>query len=109
MTAPILNALLSPEAIAVVGASRKPHKVGHEIVANLINAKFEGRIVPVNPTADEILGLRCYPNAATCDKPIDLSIIALPSASVLAAVKDSLNAGAKAICAISAGFKEVGN
>ena len=57
----MLESLLTPKSIAVIGASRSPGKVGHEIVANLIDSGFEGEIVPVNPSADDVLGLPCYP------------------------------------------------
>ena len=54
----MLEKLLSPETVAVVGASRKPGKVGHEVLANLLGGGFQGTIVPVNPSGEEILGLR---------------------------------------------------
>ncbi len=104
----MLESLLKPETIAIVGASRKPGKVGHEIVANLIESGFKGNIVPVNPSAEEVLGLKCYPGFAEYGKPVDLSVIAVPVALIEEAVKNSLDAGIKAICIITAGFKEVG-
>ena len=56
----MLETLLYPKAVAVIGASRKPGKVGHAVLANLVNGGFKGTIVPVNPEAGEILGLKCY-------------------------------------------------
>ena len=50
----------APKAVAVIGASRSPEKVGHAVLANLVNGGFKGAIVPVNPGTDEILGLKCY-------------------------------------------------
>ena len=55
-----LDALLTPASVAVVGASRTPGKVGHDILANLVAGGFAGRILPVNPAAREILGLPCF-------------------------------------------------
>ena len=104
----MLEKLLKPDTVAVIGASRSPGKVGHEILANLINAGFQGTIVPVNPTADTILDLPCFPSLQVYGKPIDLSVIAVPRGSVRVAVDESLAAGAGAICIITAGFKEVG-
>jgi len=103
-----MDALLTPNAIAVIGASKTPEKVGHEILANLVSSEFQGAIVPINPKADELLGLKCYPNLAAYDGKIDLSIIVIPTAMVKQAVLDSIESGAKAICIITAGFKEVG-
>jgi acetyltransferase len=64
--------------------------------------------VPVNPTADHILGLDCFPSLAKFDGPIELSLIAVPAPAVLDAALDSIKAGARAIVVISAGFKESG-
>ena len=105
----MLEKLLSPDHVAVIGASRTPGKVGHEILANLVNQGFEGTIVPINPTTDEILGLKCYPSLKESGARIDLSVIAVANARVSAAIADSLEAGAGAICVITAGFKEVGH
>ncbi len=104
----MLEALLQPSAIAVIGASRTPGKVGHEIVANLIASKFAGAIIPVNPSAQEVLDLKCYPDLAAYGKHIDLGIIAVPTALVRDSAEACMNAGAKALVVITAGFKEVG-
>lgn len=105
----MLEPLLEPKTIAVIGASRQAGKVGHEIVANLLSGGFHGTIVPVNPLAEEILGLPCCKNLKEYAKSIDLSVIAVPVTLVFSALKDSLGAGAKAICVITSGFKESGN
>lgn len=103
----MLKSLLSPPSIAVVGASRTPGKVGHEVVANLIKGGFEGPIVPINPAADDVLGLKCYPDFKSYGKPIGLSVISVPTKGVKDAVQASLEAKVGAIVIITAGFKEV--
>ena len=104
----MLDALLRPDAVAIIGASRTAGKVGHELVANLIDSKFAGPVVPINPSADEVLGLKCYPDLKAYGKKIDLSLIALPTPLVRQAVESAIDAGAGAIVIITAGFKEVG-
>jgi len=104
----MLESLLYPESIAVVGASTKPGKVGYEILAGLINGGFEGPIIPVNPKADEILGVRCYKDIKDYEGKIDLSVIAVPTMAVKDAVTASIQAGAQSIIVITAGFKETG-
>jgi len=105
----MLKSLLTPKSIAVIGASRKAGKVGHEIVANLIKGGYAGMIIPVNPSADEILGLRCYPDITQYDGEIDLSVVVVPTQGVMSAVESSVSAGAQAIAVITAGFREVGS
>lgn len=104
----MLEHLLYPKTVAIIGASRAPGKVGHEIVANMIQGGFKGIIAPVNPSADTVLGLKCYPDIKLIPNGVDLSIISVPTPFVKAAVEDSITAGAKAIIVITAGFKEVG-
>ncbi|HDR15752.1 MAG TPA: CoA-binding protein [Desulfobacteraceae bacterium] len=103
----MLESLLRPETIAVVGASISPGKVGYAIVDNLVNGTFTGEVVLINPTAQEILGAKCFPDLRSCGRKIDLSVIALPTRLVKKAVEESIEAGAKAIVVITAGFKEV--
>ena len=104
----MLDFLLYPKSIAVIGASRTPGKVGYEVLANLIEGGFEGQILSVNPSASEILGLSCLDDLNKCKDNIDLAIITLPAQSVLKAVESSTKAGAKAIAVVTAGFRETG-
>jgi acetate---CoA ligase (ADP-forming) len=105
----MLESLFYPESVAVIGASRTPGKVGYEIVYNLKNGGYQGKIVPINPSAQEVVGLPCYPDLATYGQKIDLSVISIPTKHVYEAAEKSIQAGAKAIIVITAGFKEVGS
>lgn len=104
----MLETLIYPKSIAVVGASRNPAKVGHAILANILDGGYEGDLVAVNPKADEILGVKCFKSLADYDGTVELSIIVVPTRFVLDTLKDSIKAGAKSICVITAGFKEIG-
>lgn len=102
----MLKALFSPDTVAVIGASRTPGKVGYDIVANLIKGGYQGKVIPCNPTAGEILGLICYPGPKQAGEKIDLAVVVLPRAKVLDSVRESIAAGAGAVIVISSGFKE---
>ncbi|MFH7319064.1 acetate--CoA ligase family protein [Desulfurivibrio sp. D14AmB] len=102
-----LHPLLYPASIAIIGASRTPGKVGHDILANLLASGFTGELVPVNPAGSEILGLACLPELKGSGKKIDLAVIAVPRPLVEGAVTDALAAGAGAVVVITAGFKEM--
>jgi len=104
----MLKELLYPKSLAVIGASRSPGKVGYELMANLTRGGFKGDIVPVSLSATEIMGLKCYKDIKAYKKPIDLGVVAVPTKVCAEAVKSCINAGAKAIITITAGFKEVG-
>ena len=77
-----LEALFDPQSVAVIGASRAEGKVGHEILRSLVGGGFEGSIFPVNPKADEIEGLRCYPDLQSIGEAPDLAVIVLPAPAV---------------------------
>jgi acetyl coenzyme A synthetase (ADP forming)-like protein len=103
----MLESLMYPQAVAILGASRKPGKVGHAFVANLIRSGYLGKIVPVNPEAKDVLGIPCYSNLKEYDGKIDLGVIVVPPKIVKQAIQDSITAGAKVVTVITAGFREV--
>ncbi|MEN8257098.1 MAG: acetate--CoA ligase family protein [Thermodesulfobacteriota bacterium] len=103
----MLEPLFCPDSVAVIGASRTPGKVGHDVFANLVEGGFPGVIVAVNPSADEILGYACHDSLKAYGKEVDLCIIAVPQPLVEQAVHDAVDAGAGGIIIITAGFKEV--
>lgn len=103
----MLDFLLYPKAVAVMGASKTPGKVGNAVVTNLVEGGFQGEIVPVNPSGGEYLGLKFYSSLEEYGKRIEASVIAVPTKAVKGAVASSLTAGAKAVVVITAGFKEV--
>jgi len=107
-TGKMLETLIYPKSVAVVGASRNPAKVGHAILANIIDGGYKGDIVVINPKADEILGMKCYKSLAEYGGSVELSIIVVPTPYVKDAILDAIKAGAKSICVITAGFKEIG-
>jgi acetyltransferase len=104
----MLESLIYPDSVAVIGASSNPGKVGYAVMKGLVDAGFEGPIVPINPKSEEILGVRCFKNLADFDDEVALSVIAVPTPAVKAAVEDSISKGVKSIIVITAGFKEVG-
>jgi len=104
-----LDALFKPKSIAVIGASRKPGKIGYEIVRNLIEYGFTNRIYPVNPHAEEILNLKAYPSVKDIPDKVDMAIISVPAEKVLDVIKECGEKGVKVLVVITSGFSEVGN
>jgi acetyl coenzyme A synthetase (ADP forming)-like protein len=105
----MLDILFHPQSIAVIGASRTPGKVGFEVLSNLARGGFAGQIVPVNPAAEAILGMPCYRTIADYGRPVDLTLIAVPAAVAVDAVRHSLRIGTKAIVVLTAGLGEIGS
>jgi acetate---CoA ligase (ADP-forming) len=103
-----LNAIFSPDSVAVVGASTTPGKVGHDIFANILRGGFTGTLYPVNPRARSVLSVRAYPTVTEIPDDLDLAMLILPPEPALKAVEESAKKGVKGIVIVSAGFREVG-
>ncbi|MFH0749233.1 MAG: acetate--CoA ligase family protein [Candidatus Bathyarchaeota archaeon] len=104
----MLEALFQPSSIAIIGASPEQGKVGHEIVRNILNSGFKGKIFPINPSFTNVLGLKCYSRVFDVPDMIDLGLVAVPARIVPSVVEDSGKKGLKALIVISSGFKESG-
>lgn len=101
-----LFALLSPRSVAVVGASRSPLKIGHTIFKNLQKAKVP--VYPINPSATELLGQKCYPDLRSLPEVVELAIIATPAKYALEPAQDAVDLGIGAMIVIAGGFSEAG-
>ncbi|RLI26867.1 CoA-binding protein [Candidatus Bathyarchaeota archaeon] len=103
-----IKPILSPESIAVIGASRRSGAVGNRIVKNILESGFKGPIYPINPKADKIHGLKCYPSVLKVEGDVDLAVVAVPARIVPEVVEEAGVKGVKGLIVISAGFREIG-
>lgn len=100
--------LLAPRSIAVVGASRQPGTVGHNVFRNLIDGGFEGPVYPVNSEAEYVSSVRTYPSVLAVPDDIDLAVVAVPAEQVLAVVEECAYKRVRGLVVLSAGFAESG-
>ena len=105
----ILNALLKPTSIAIVGASNSIGKIGFTIIEKLLEDNFPGEIYPVNPKDDEVQGLKAYSSILDIEKPIDKAVICVPAKITPAVVEECGQKGVRALSIITSGFGEVGD
>jgi len=103
-----LDYIFRPRSIAVIGASRQRGKIGREIIHNIIQYGFNGKVFPVNPTAEEVNSIKCYPKVTDIPDPVDLAIIIVPRDKVLGVIDECHQKGVKGLLVITAGFKEIG-
>ena len=103
-----LARLFRPRAVAVVGASDDFSKYGGRVLTFLIRHGYSGRVIPVNPTADYVQGLRAYPSLVTAGKPADVAVVAVPPSQVSGAVEDATKAGVPFVVILTASFAETG-
>ena len=103
-----LNTLFAPKSVAVVGASRHDGTLGKMFLDALVGMKYKGKIYPINPKADEINGIQCYPDIDSVPETPDLAIILLPKEMVYPTVEAVAQKKIKNGVVLSAGFKEIG-
>jgi acetyltransferase len=102
-----LTPLMRPRSIAVVGASQRMTRATR-VIGNLQRFGYGGRIFPINPKYDEILGLRCYPDLASTPEPADTVVVAIPAEQVPAILTAAVDHGVRAAVILSSGFAEAG-
>ena len=104
----ILDKIMKPKSIAVIGASTKEHTIGSDIMKRLQEYKFNGKIYPVNPKGGVIEGLQAYTSVLEIPESIDLAIVVFNAKFVLSTIDQCHEKGIKGVCIITAGFKETG-
>jgi acetyltransferase len=104
----MLESLFRPKAVAVIGASSKELSIGNRVIKNLIDFGFRGSIYPINPSADEIRGIKAYKSILDCPGEVDVVHMVIPAKFVPQAVEDCGKKGVKHIIINSGGFGETG-
>ncbi len=98
-----------PASVCIPGASSREKSIGYELLRSIKSYGYTGRIFPVNPGVEEILGIRSYPSVTAVPGNIDLAVIAVPFRLVEDTVEELLSKGVKSIIIVTAGFKETGS
>jgi len=103
-----LRYMFRPESVAVVGASEDPVKWGFGVLNNITRGGFQGRVYPVNPNAETVLGRQSYKSLRDIPERLDLAFIVIPAPFVVGAVRDAIEMGVRSLIIITAGFGETG-
>ena len=103
-----LSRMLGARRVAVVGASSDPRKFGGVLLRSIISGGFSGELFPVNPRAERIADLRCYPTVSDIPGTLDLVVIMVPAAGVAAELTKAADKGVAGAIVISGGFREAG-
>lgn len=103
-----LRPMFEPRSVAVIGAGRRPGGIGHEVLVNLIDGDFTGRLFAVNPQATQVGGVAAYPSIQEVPAPVDLAVIAVPSDRVAQVVEECGQAGVGGAVILTSGFGEAG-
>ena len=103
-----LDRVLRPRSIAVVGASASPGKIGYTVLSNIIRAGYKGRLYPVNPKEETILGLKVHPTVNDIPDEVDTAVFCVPARLCAEVAEQCGRKGVKGLIVISSGFSETG-
>jgi acetyl coenzyme A synthetase (ADP forming)-like protein len=104
-----MNRIMRPDSVAVIGASSEEGKIGNSVMKNLVNGGYQGKIYPINPKADEILGYKAYPSVKDIPGVVDVAVFAIPAKFVAAALVECGEKEIPGAVLIPSGFAETGN
>ncbi|HQL01143.1 MAG TPA: GNAT family N-acetyltransferase [Smithellaceae bacterium] len=97
-----------PKSIAVIGASDVRGKLGYNVFRNLVHHEFPGRLYPINPGKESVLGIKAFKSILDVDEPVDLAVVIVPAKAAEAAIADCCAKGVRYIVVEAAGFAESG-
>jgi len=93
-------------SVAIVGASPKTWKIGGLVLRSLISHGFRGRIYPVNPRYEEIMGYKCYPSLESLPEAPDIVAIAVPESIALRVLREAAGLGVRLSVVFTSGGQE---
>ena len=103
-----LHDFFYPKSIAVIGASDVKGKLGYNVFCNLISHQYPGKLYPINPGKETVMGVRAYKSIRDVPDPVDLAIVIVPAKAVEAAIADCCAKGVRFVVVEAAGFAESG-
>jgi acyl-CoA synthetase (NDP forming) len=103
-----MKRIMQPQAIAVIGASNEAGKIGNSVMKNIVNGGYKGKLYPVHPKADEILGIKAYKSVKDIPGEVDVAVFAIPAKFVAAALAEVGEKKIPGAVLIPSGFAEAG-
>ena len=103
----VFRYFFEPRSLAVVGASKTPGKAGNEILVNLLANGYQGKVFPVNPGGEEILGFKSYGSVKEIPEPVDLAVFIVPAEKTLEPLRQCAEKKIPAVVIASGGYAEV--
>ena len=103
-----LNLLMNPKTIAIVGAGNNPHKMGTLHALNILKGGYKGKLYPIHPRDETVLGYTAYKAVADLPEVPDLVMLIVPTDAALQLLEEFGKLGTKRAIVITAGFREIG-
>jgi acetyl coenzyme A synthetase (ADP forming)-like protein len=104
-----MGPFFNPESVAIVGASENPASLGHTIMRNFTTEGYKGKVFPVNPKYETVLGIRCYKSVLDIKERAELAILSIPARAVPQVMEQCGRKKIKNAVIVTGGFAETGN
>ncbi len=101
-----IKLFLEPRSIALLGISRQTDPNSYNIIAPLLKQGFQGKLYPVNPHTDEIMGVKTYPEVAQIEDEIDLALLFTSRKITPKILQECADKGIKAAIIVGQGFND---
>src|SRR6478735_777730 len=98
--------LLRPSSIAVIGASRTPGTIGHQVFHELVSRGFQGPVYPINREADFVGSVRAWQSVLDVPGELDLAIVCVPADEVLRVAEECAYKRVQGLVVLSSGFAD---
>lgn len=106
--AEFMEKFFTPQSVALVGASATPGKVGNSVLDSLAKHDYTGKVYPINPKAEEILGVKCYPAVDAVPDVVDLVVVCVDLSVTAPVLEQCAKKGVHNVVIVSGGGKELG-
>ena len=103
-----MEKFFTPQSVALVGASATPGKIGNSVLDSIAKHDYKGKVYPINPKAEEILGIKCYPSLESIQDPIDLVVVCIDLSVTPPILETCAKKGIHSVVIVSGGGKELG-
>jgi 3-hydroxypropionyl-CoA synthetase (ADP-forming) len=103
-----MEMFFTPQSVALVGASATQGKIGNSVLDSLAKHDYKGKVFPINPKQEEILGIKCYPSLSAVPEKIDLVVVCVDLSVTPPVLEECAKKGVHSVVIVSGGGKELG-
>ncbi|MCH7969062.1 MAG: acetate--CoA ligase family protein [Thaumarchaeota archaeon] len=103
-----METFFTPKTVALVGASATPGKIGNSVLDSMAKHDYKGKVYPINPKQEKILGIKCYPSISSIPEKIDLVIVCVDLSITPPILEECAKKGIHSVVIVSGGGKELG-
>jgi 3-hydroxypropionyl-CoA synthetase (ADP-forming) len=103
-----MEMFFTPQSVALVGASATPGKIGNSVLDSMAKHDYKGKVFPINPKQEEILGIKCYPSLSAVPDKIDLVVVCVDLSVTPPVLEECAKKGVHSVVIVSGGGKELG-